>query len=271
MNEGAKIRFDAAADTLGVDPAIRETMWRRIGDLQLSPDDPTIVFLAVAGVLEKAAVDIPAAVADFPQKAREAARDAIEPVTAAAIAAAREKAAAEFARTIEDGKDAMRLAAADALQKHAGRQESQARVLRIFGFCLVASLGVVFGYAGGRADQLQIRHGAEVLAARADAESWLDLMRANGNLTKTLRDNCDAGGKAGYVVQGVRACALPLWLDASPGAPARGAGRVFTVVGWIAGVPTALWVALGVTIGFLTRRVAVELGRSRSIRWLLEL
>jgi hypothetical protein len=96
MDESAKSRFEKAADALGVDPAMRETMWRRIGDLQLSPDDPTVVFLAVAGILEKAAHDIPAAVATFPQQVRDAARESIDPVTTAAIAATREKIAAEI-------------------------------------------------------------------------------------------------------------------------------------------------------------------------------
>ena len=87
MDEGAKSRFERAADVLGVDPAIRETMWRRIGDLQLSPDDPTVVFLAVAGILEKAAIDIPAAISSFPQKIQDGAKEAVKPLTDAAVAA----------------------------------------------------------------------------------------------------------------------------------------------------------------------------------------
>ena len=271
MIEGAKSRFEKAADALGVDPAIRETMWRRIGDLQLSPDDPTIVFLAVAGVLEKAAVDIPAAVSDFPQKVREAAKQAVEPVTAAAVATTREKIAVELANTVEETKGVVRLAATDALRELSGRTESQARFLKIVGLCLVAALSGGLGYAAGRADEVQIRHGAETLAARDDAESWLALMRANGDLTKTLRDNCGAGGKGVYVVQGARACAPPLWLDAPPGAPANGGVRAFTILAWIAGLPTFVWAGFGVAFGFLARRFVIEFGRSRSIRWLLEL
>ena len=270
MIEGAKSRFEKAADALGVDPAIRETMWRRIGDLQLSPDDPTVVFLAVAGVLEKAAIDIPAAVSDFPQKVREAAKEAMEPVTATAVAATREKIAAELAKTVEETKGAVRLAATDALGELSKREKSQARLLQIAGVCLVAALAGGLGYAAGRADDAGIRRGGEALAARADAESWLALMRANGDLTKTLRDNCGADGKGVYVVQGVRACAPPLWLDGPPRAPASGSARAFTPLGWIAALPTAVWVALAVASGFFARRFLIEFARTRSIRWLLE-
>lgn len=271
MIEGAKIRFEKAADALGVDPALRETMWRRIGDLQLSPDDPTVVFLAVAGILEKAAADIPAAVSDFPKKVREAAKEAIEPVAAAAVEATREKLAAELAKAVEETKDAVRLAARDALLAFSSRKENQARFLQIAGLCLATAIGGGLGYAAGHADTVQIRHSGEALTARADAGSWLALMRVNSDLTQTLRDNCGTGGKGVYVVQGARACATPLWLDAPPGAPASGGGRAFTLLGWIAGLSTAIWAALGVAVGFLLRRFIVEFGRRGSIRWLMEL
>lgn len=265
MDENAKSRFEKAADALGVDPSIRETMWRRIGDLQLSPDDPTVVFLAVAGVLEKAANDIPTAIAAFPQKVRDAASET------AAIAAAREKVAAEIARTIEETKGEVRQAATVALRELSSRREGRGRFFQVVGLCLAAAVGGVSGYAGGRADEALIRRGGEALAARDDAESWLTLMRANGDLTKTLRHNCGAGGKGVYVVQGARACAPPLWLDAPPGAPANGFGRKSTLLGWIGGLPAVAWATIGVAFGFVLRRIVVDFGRRRSVRWLLEL
>lgn len=271
MIEGAKSRFEKAADALGVDPAIRETMWRRIGDLQLSPDDPTVVFLAVAGVLEKAANDIPTAIATFPQKVRQAANEAIAPVTTAAITAAREKVAADIAKTVEETKGEVRQAATIALRELSGHRESRARFFQVGALCLAAAVGGASGYAMGRADEAEIRRGGEALAARADAESWLALMRANGDLTKTLRDNCGTGGKGVYVVQGARACAPPLWLDGPPGAPANDVGRKNTLLGWIAGLPAAAWAAIGVAFGFVMRRAVVEFGRRSSIRWLLDL
>lgn len=270
MDEGAKSRFERAADVLGVDPAIRETMWRRIGDLQLSPDDPTIVFLAVAGVLEKAAVDIPTAMSGFPQRVQDAAKEAVKPLTDAAVAAARENVAAEIARMAEETKGEIRQAATNALRELSSRREGQARLFQIVGLCLVAALGGGLGYGAGRTDEAQLRQGAEALTARADADSWLALMRANGDLTKTLRDNCDRG-KGVYVVQGVRACAPPLWLDAPPGAPANAAGRGLSVMGWIAGMPAAVWATLGLAAGALLRRFLLEFRRSRSMRWLLDL
>ncbi len=271
MDEGAKSRFEKAADTLGVDPATRETMWRRIGDLQLSPDDPTVVFLAVAGVLEKAAHDIPAAVAAFPQQVRDAAKESIEPVTVAAIAATREKIAAEIAKTIEGTKGEVRQAAALALRELCSREESRARFLSIAGLCLIAAFAGALGYTAGRMNEAEIRRGGEALAVRADSESWLALMRANADLTKTLRENCGPGGKGAYLVQGARACAAPLWLDRPPGAPANGNGRGLTILSWIEGLSTTIWASIGVAVGFFLRKIIVEFGRRRSVRWLLDL
>lgn len=271
MEASAKSRFEKAADALGVDPAIRETMWRRIGDLQLSPDDPTVVFLAVAGVLEKAASDIPEAVALFPQKVKEAAKEAIGPVTAAAIVTARNSIAAELEKTVEETKGEVRQAAAAALQEFSGRKENRARFLTIGGFCLIASLAGALGYAAGRVDRGKIQRGVEALAFRADAESWLNLMRANIDLTKTLRENCGAGGKGAYVVQGARACVTPLWLDGPPGASATADSRGFTFANWINGQSAAIWAALGAIGGFCLRKLLVEFGRRGSVRWLLDL
>jgi hypothetical protein len=270
MDAGAKSRFERAADVLGVDPAIREIMWRRIGDLQLSPDDPTVVFLAVAGVLEKAAIDIPAAISGFPQRVQDSAKEAVKPLTDAAVAAARENVAGEIARMVEETKGEVRQAATNALRELSSRREGRARFFQIAVLCLAAALGGGLGYVAGRTDEAQIRHGAEALAARADAESWLALMRANGDLTKTLRDNCDVG-KGVYVVQGARACAPPLWLDAPPGAPANAAGRGLSVMAWVAGLPAAVWATLGLAAGALLRRFLIEFRRSRSVRWLLDL
>lgn len=271
MDEGAKSRFEKAADALGVDPMIRETMWRRIGDLQLSPDDPTVVFLAVAGVLEKAAIDVPAAIAAFPQKVREAANEATAPVTAAAIVAAREKVAAEIAKTVEQTRGEVRQAATIALRELSSRREDRSRFLHIAALCLAATVGGASEYAAGRADETEIRRGGEMLPARADAESWLALMRANADMTKTLRENCGVGGKSAYVVQGARACAPPLWLDGPPGAPASVAGSRITILGWIAGLPAAALLTIGVGFGFALRKIVVEFGRRRSVRWLLDL
>lgn len=270
MDAGAKSRFEKAAEALNVDPTLREAMWRRIGDLQLSPDDPTVVFLAVAGVLEKAASDIPTALAAFPQKMQDAANEALVPLTTAATAAARLSVADEIAKSAEATKSEVRQAATLALQEISDRRDGKRSFLYVLALCLAATLGGASGYAAGCIDEVRIRRGAEALAMRADAESWVSLIRANTDLNRSLRENCGAGGKGVYLVQGARACALPLWLDA-PGAPAKAGGRTVTVLRWIDRLPTAAWVALGVVGGFFIRRVILEFGRQRSVRWLLEL
>jgi hypothetical protein len=42
-------------------------------------------------------------------------------------------------------------------------------------------------------------------------------------------------------------------------------------MGWVAGLPAAVWAMLGLAMGVLLRRFLVEFRRSRSVRWLLDL
>jgi hypothetical protein len=55
------------------------------------------------------------------------------------------------------------------------------------------------------------------------------------------------------------------------GAPPNAAGRGLSVMGWVAGLPAAVWATLGLAAGALLRRFLVEFQRSRSVRWLLDL
>ena len=86
MHPDAKLNFDRAAQALGLDPATRDLAWRRMMDIGLTPDDPTVVYLAVGGLLEQAAKTIPEAINAVPERVERAAARAVGAVAQAATA-----------------------------------------------------------------------------------------------------------------------------------------------------------------------------------------
>ena len=100
MQPDAKLNFDRAARALGLDPATRDLAWRRMTDIGLTPDDPTVVYLAVGGLLEQAAHTIPAALDAIPRRVEQAAEQAVGPVASAAA----ERVAAAHAELVQRRK-----------------------------------------------------------------------------------------------------------------------------------------------------------------------
>jgi hypothetical protein len=271
MDAGAKTRFEQAATVLGLDAEAKELAWRRIADLGMTPDDPTVVFLAVAGILEKAASDVPRAAAAVSQEIENAARRAVGPVAEAAMVATRASMTRGAEAVVEGARNEIRDAAAKAFDELSARSRVKTTVLSILGVLIVAVVAAGLGYGAGRGQRVLVERQGQALALRADAEHWFDLVAANGDLAKTLRENCASGAKAAYLVQGVRACSVPLWLERPPGAaPASEALSVSAMLDWT-NMPGFLWAALGVLAGVLLRKLLVEIGARGSIRWLLDL
>ena len=272
MNPEAKGRFDKAATVLGLDEEARALAWRRIGDLQLSADDPTVIFIALAGVLEKAAVDVPASMRLLPERVEEAARRAVGEVSQSATAAVRADMAETAALVVNNAKSEIQTAALAALRALALRERVVAPLLVIL---LALGIGVIAlgaGYGLGRADGVSIDRRWQALALRADADDWLGLISANSDVGRILHENCGAGGKAAYLAHGARACTIPLWLDGAP-APVAGAGPM----GWagfsklLSDWSLVLGVAGGVLAGLILRKFLITLGAKSSVRWLMEL
>lgn len=272
MNPQAKSRFDKAAETLGLDIETRERAWRRIGDLQLAPDDPTVIFLALAGVLEKAATDVPRAIESLPDRVEEAARRAVGEVSEAATSAVRASMARGAELVVEGAKADIQSAAVVALRGVAARERMVAPLLAALLALLVGVIASGIGYGLGRADGAAIDRRWQALSLRADAADWLDLISANADLAKTLHENCAAGGKAAYSVRGSRACTVPLWLDGAPGPVAVTAAAGWTgAIRWASDWSALLGVAGGVLVGLILRKALIALGARSSMQWLLDL
>ncbi|MBG0812297.1 hypothetical protein IY145_23410 [Methylosinus sp. H3A] len=221
-----------------------------------------------ARVLGKATDDLPKAVGEFPERVREAARDAMGPVTAAAILAAKVKIDKEIEKTVEETKGEVRRAAAAALQNASDHSVSRARILTAGAIALAALVAGGMGYAFGRIERDEMKGGVQALAMRADAEEWLRLARANTDLKVTLQENCS--GKNDFVSQGKRACSVPLWLE--PAGPAsNGAPEAASIATVLMTSGPAVWGFLGLICGILARKLILELARLRSARWLMDL
>lgn len=272
MDPGAKSRFENAADVLGLDVETRDKAWRRIADLGMTPDDPTVIYLAVAGVLEKAATEIPRAIASVPARVEEAAKRAVGSVAEAAMIAARASVADSAELVVEGAKADIRAAAVRTLNAAAARETAKTSFLTIATTLMIAVVALGIGYGLGRADGAAIDRRWQALSLRPDASSWLDLISANGDLAKTLRESCGAGAKPAYTVQGTRACSVPLWLEGAPG-PVAGADEVglVTIVDWLTKWSAAIAVVAGVLAGVFLRKILFALGSRTSVQWLLDL
>ena len=170
--------------------------WRRIGDLQLSADDPTVIFIALAGVLEKAAVDVPAAMRALPERVEEAARRAVGEVSQSATAAVRADMAETADLVVGNAKSEIQAAALAALRGLALRERVVAPLLVIL---LALGIGVIAlgaGYGLGRADGASIDRRWQALALRADADDWLGLISANSDLGQIAARKLRGRGKS---------------------------------------------------------------------------
>ena len=267
MHPDAKLNFDRAARALGLDPATRDLAWRRMTDIGLTPDDPTVVYLAVGGLLERAARTIPEALAAVPERVEEAAKRAVGPVAEAAGAQVEAAHAALAERT--------GAAVAEAAARHLARVErSRLREVALWGAAIVLGCAILCGGTGywlGRRDTLGLDARWAGLSQRPDAGAWLGLVAANPDLRAQMSRFCtppqlklDASANRWY-------CELPLWTEGT--------------VAPVGGVPVAIyldlrealiawgpaWLMLGAGLGALfTRRVLRRLVGWRPVAWLLE-
>jgi hypothetical protein len=273
MRPEAKDQFFLAARVMGLSNEARDLAWSRIRDLGLTPDDPTVIYLAVGGLLEAAAKEIPDAVKGLPAAVEAAARRAVGPVSEAAAKAA--------------STNILKLA--DSISERVGvaiEQEAQSAFAALkdatefrLNINLIGVITICFGLIGlvgfgqGKSRVEAIAQEWQALALRADAEAWFALAETNPNLAATLRGSCGPSSPAAYVVNGSRACNVPLWIDA-PAAPAA-SGSAFwiytSILSWLNAWSPVVVLGSGIVVGLLLRRAARSLASIAPLRWLLDL
>lgn len=267
MRPESKLQFERAATALGLDPEARDLAWRRMSDIGLSPDDPTVVYLAVGGLLERAATTVPAAIDALPARVEEAAKRAVGPVSKAATARVEAAHAALADRTGE----AVAAAAMEHFQR-ADRRRDFGIGLRLIGLLVAVAVACgVIGWGLGRSNVVGLATEWAALGARNDSSAWLGLARSNPDLNLTLRTYCGAGASAVLTVNGGRACNVPLWLEGST-APASGATRgIYTgLIDWLAGWGPLWLLGGGLLAGLLGRKALLAFFQTGPVAWLVK-
>jgi hypothetical protein len=267
MRPDAKLRFDQAAQALGLDPATRDLAWRRMMDIGIGPDEPTVIYLAVAGLLEKAAVTIPEAINALPGQVEQAAAQAVGSVAEAASARI-EAAHATLAETTGE-------AVAVAATKHFTRMErTRAREAAVVAAMIILASGVGCGGAGywlGRRDTTGMDAKWVALSQRPDSQAWLDLVAANSDLRGLMNRSCAPWQLKTDTTVNRKYCEIPLWTEFTS-APVGGLPEAIylTLRDWlIAWGPVWLIVAAGFA-ALVARRLLSRLVTARPVAWLLK-
>ena len=272
FNPEAKTKFFQAAKCLGLSDKVRDQTWWRMTELNLSPNDPTVIYLAVAGLLEAAAKTIPNAIGSVPAQVKKAAEEAVGPVTAAATANVEEhltrlgegiagEIGRNAARTIRDTVDETRRAIRLRLSAHL--------------VTAVVILGIVSGVLGfvlGKNDLSGIELKWQALTERADAKDWFSLIEANDDVASVLRGSCATGSPSTYFFNGTRVCRLPLYLDPPFGPPSSGAvaSVYLSTLDWLNRWSPVELLLSGLIGGLLLRRVAKLAVGWGPLKWLLD-
>lgn len=266
MNPDAKLNFDRAAQALGLDEATRDLAWRRMTDIGLTPDDPTVVYLAVGGLLEQAARTIPEALEAVPRRVEQAAARVVGHVTQAATA----RVEAAHATLAEKTGEAVAAAAAG----HFTRMErSRARQIGIWAAAIVLASGVLCGGGGywlGRRDTLGLDAQWISLSQRPDASTWLNLITANPDLRGQMSLSCPPAKLKTDATSNRRYCELPLWVEGTA-VPVGGLAEVIQVTlrDWLIALGPA-WLMIGAGLmALVSRRLLRQLLAWPPVAWLL--
>lgn len=267
MYPDAKLNFDRAAQALGLDPATRDLAWRRMMDIGLTPDDPTVVYLAVGGLLEQAARTIPAVLNAVPERVEQAAMRAVGPVAEAASA----RVEAAHASLAERTGAAVAAAAAEHLTRI---ERTRARSLGLCAVAIVLASGILCGGTGywlGRRDTLGLDARWAGLSQRPDASAWLALVAANPDLRDQMSRFCTPAQLRTEAGSNRRYCEVPLWTEGTI-APIGGVPAVIylSLREWLIAWGPA-WLMLGAGLAALVgRRLLRRVFAWQPVAWLLD-
>lgn len=272
MKPEIKTQFEKACETLGLDDQRRDKAWTQIRDLGLNPDDPTVIFLAVAGTLDRAVTDLPKAINDMPARITAAANEAVGKV---AKAASLQVAAKHAELSVSTGQ-----AVAESAGAYFNDMISHRRlkVSAVVASCALA-VALLFGLVGfwlGSWNLSALDTAFRQLAARGDIKTILQVVAANPDLNRTIANSCGSGTGNVVIAEGLRNCRLPLWLDiggmVSPAPAAPGSVTVSTIwsagLGFLNGYRPVTILLIGMVAGLLLRKLLL-LKKIPGVGWLV--
>lgn len=265
MQPENKLQFDKACQVMGLDPEARALAWKRMTDLGLPPSDPTNVLLAVSGLLEKAADTLPTAISAIPKLIEDASRRAVGPVAAAATA----QVEAAHTRLSASVGASVAAAAANHLKEVEKLRKTDVSIIFVFVGAVTVFLCVFGGWIIGNMYINGLSLEWASVAVRSDSSAWLKLIQNNPDLNNTIKEFCNPNTRFYGVVNGTRACSLPVWLDI-PAATNEIRMTYNTLSEWLASWNVYALVGSSFLTGLLGAKGIRSLKAVKPIRWLLE-
>jgi hypothetical protein len=264
INPDGKLIFFKAAKVMGLDDATRDRGWRMVTDLGLSPDDPVAIVLVFTVLLGNATTVVPKALNALPSR----------------IAKATSQASGQIANTLSTNllkndfakKMGRAVARSAAAYFHTAQMLHRLRVSSVIVLATVAVIFVSFhlGMYLGWVDAESVANHWTVLGDAPDGATWLHLAQMNRNLTAALAA-CDAPGSNGFLINGARACNMPLWLeDPIPKAITFGYGARLQSFVTSASWAEIYFALVGFSLGTLGRKLVKATFSWRPIRWLFD-
>lgn len=264
----SKARFDRWCDHFAIEGERRDRLWRMMLEMGLRPDDENTYLLAATGVLEKVADLVVASNDALPAKMNAVGKRLIAHVSEGATA----QASANLNRMSSEAASSMFDTVKTGIAEAAATQRVKLGAGLIGGFVAIGLLAGVVGWNVGRANVTGIATEWAATVARPDSRTWLELIAANPNVDSSIRNYCGAGSPRARVVNGARACEVPLWLDgaAAPAATGTVAGVYFSALDWLYGWGPIWLLGTGLLAGLLGRKVLRATVAWKPIRWLVE-
>jgi hypothetical protein len=261
VSVSARLEWEKIAQVFDLDKKTRDRTWQLMIALGISPDDPILVLLAVAGLIEQAAAEVPAAIKSIPERADAAAGHLVQKVLRDAIRGLRKNQEADAERI---GEKIARQAIS-----HFARSERLSR-LRVSAEIAVAAAAIALacGWAGYALGSASLPAEWVQFAARPDAPFWRSLAEANPSLPGSIGAICDPGRPGAFVENGLRACRIDLWMEnrAEPAQSVLVAARRY--VG--ANGSGLLQLALGFLAAIFGQKIARRAATWRPVRWLFD-
>lgn len=272
MDVEAKTRFQKACQAAGLDAETTTRSWELLRDLALNPDDPTTIVLAVSGRLEMLARALPAQLEEATRKGTAAVATAAK--SAIAVAQAQSK-ASQDATVATVGKEiAATVDKAVARRAQAFDRSTLAAAVLAFSLGLLAAFGG--GWAFGRSQSVEVAGAIGARLTASDGRTWSTLM-ANNDVAAAIAEYCRPGSRNVNIIDGGKACNVPLWLERSATAPG-GAVSVAPAAGqlpelataWLAGLNPWWLLVAGLLAGTFARKLVRSVLRFPPLAWLLD-
>lgn len=268
MNINARLQWEKIARVFQLDDVTRDRTWHRMSDLGISPDDPVMVLLALAGLIEKAAAEVPAAIQSIPERTDAAASQVAQRVLNTAIQGLR--ANQQKDAEIIGEKIARRATKHFASFEHLRRLRVSAEIA---GVAIAIALGCgLTAYTLGRASVPQIGAEWAEFMKRPDALMWRSLAQVNTGEMDLIISRCSPGGAGAFTDGGIKACRLKLWMESreEPTQSVLAVGRAY-VSPWLPSRPDLVPLVAGFFAAIFGRKLIRRVTKWRPVQWLFDL